>query len=209
MSAIETPHDKMPLDPAANIIVTEMTPRGERHSDIYSRLLMDRIVFLGTAINDHVANLIIAQLLFLESEDPQKEISLYINSPGGYVNAGLAIYDTMQYVQCPIATICLGQAASMAAVLLAAGSKGRRVMLPHARVMLHQPLGGFSGQAADIDIAAREMLLTKKTLNEIVARHTGQPIDKVATDTDRDFYLGCEEAKAYGVVDQVLIRKPK
>jgi ATP-dependent Clp protease protease subunit len=201
--------DGRPLEPSANIIVTEVTPRGERHSDIFSRLLMDRIVFLGTAINDHVANLIIAQLLFLESEDPQKEISLYINSPGGYVNAGLAIYDTMQYVQSPIATICLGQAASMAAVLLSAGTAGRRVMLPHGRVMLHQPLGGFSGQATDIDIQAREMLLTKKVLNDIVARHTGQPVEQVARDTDRDFYLGAEEAKAYGVVDQVLVRKPK
>lgn len=203
------PVDSDPLRTAANIIVTEMTPRGERHSDIFSRLLMDRIVFLGSPINDMVANLIIAQLLFLESEDPQKEVSLYINSPGGYVNAGMAIYDTMQYMQCPIATICLGQAASMAAVLLAAGTKGRRVMLPHARVMLHQPLGGFSGQAADIDIAAREMLLTKKTLNEIVAHHTAQPLEKVAKDTDRDFYMGGEEAKAYGVVDQVLVRRPK
>lgn len=203
------PVDSDPQRLSANIIVTEMTPRGERHSDIYSRLLMDRIVFLGTPINDVVANLIIAQLLFLESEDPQKEISLYINSPGGYVNAGMAIYDTMQYMQCPISTICLGQAASMAAVLLAAGTKGRRVILPHARVMLHQPLGGFSGQASDIDIAAKEMLLTKKTLNDIVALHTGQPLDRVARDTDRDYYLGAEEAKNYGVVDQVLIRKPK
>jgi ATP-dependent Clp protease protease subunit len=184
----------MAIHPMANIIVTETTPRGERHSDIYSRLLMDRIVFLGTEINDYVANLVIAQLLFLESEDSTKEISLYLNSPGGLVNAGMAIYDTMQYVQCPIATICLGQAASMAAVLLAAGTKGRRVMLPHSRVMLHQPLGGFSGQAADIDIQAREMLYTKQKLNEIVANHTGQPIDKVRKDTDRDFYLGADEA---------------
>ena len=192
-----------------SIIVTETTPRGERHSDIYSRLLMDRIVFLGTEINDYVANSIMAQLLFLESEDPQKEISLYINSPGGLVGAGMAIYDTMQYVQAPISTICIGQAASMAAVLLAAGSKGRRAILPHGRVMLHQPLGGFSGQATDIEIQAREMLFTKQSLNEIVARHTGQPIDKVKLDTDRDFYLGPEEAKAYGLVDQVFVRKPK
>ncbi len=201
--------DSDPVRALNNIIVTEMTPRGERHSDIYSRLLMDRIVFLGTPINDAVANLIIAQLLFLDSEDPQKEVSLYINSPGGYVGAGMAIYDTMQYLQCPISTICLGQAASMAAVLLAAGTKGRRVILPHARVMLHQPLGGFSGQASDIDIAAKEMLLTKKTLNNIVAHHTGQPLEKIARDTDRDFYLGAEDAKDYGIVDQVLIRKPK
>ena len=192
-----------------SIIVTETTPRGERHSDIYSRLLMDRIVFLGTEINDYVANAVIAQLLFLESEDPTKEISIYLNSPGGLVNAGLAIYDTMQYVQCPIATICLGQASSMAAVLLSAGTKGRRVILPHGRVMLHQPLGGFSGQASDIDIQAREMLYTKNILNEIVARHTGQPLDKIRVDTDRDFYLGAEEAKAYGVVDAVLVRKGK
>jgi len=192
-----------------NIIVTETTPRGERHSDIYSRLLMDRIVFLGTEINDYVANSVMAQLLFLESEDPQKEISLYINSPGGLVGAGMAIYDTMQYVQAPISTICIGQAASMAAVLLAAGSKGRRAILPHGRVMLHQPLGGFSGQATDIEIQAREMLFTKQSLNEIVAHHTGQPLDKVKLDTDRDFYLGPEEAKAYGIVDQVFVRKPK
>jgi ATP-dependent Clp protease protease subunit len=197
------------IRPEANIIVTETTPRGERHSDIFSRLLMDRIVFLGTEINDYVANLIIAQLLFLDSEDSTKEISLYINSPGGYVNAGMAIYDTMQYLQSPIATICLGQAASMAAVLLCAGSKGRRIMLPHARAMLHQPLGGFSGPAADIDIQAREMLLTKQKLNEIVAHHTGQPIERVKKDTDRDFFLGADEAQAYGLVDQVLVRKPK
>ncbi len=190
-----------------SIIVTETTPRGERHSDIFSRLLMDRIVFLGSEINDYVANSVIAQLLFLDSEDPTKEISLYINSPGGLVNAGLAIYDTMQYVQAPVATICLGQAASMAAVLLAAGTKGRRVMLPHGRVMLHQPLGGFSGQASDIDIQAREMLYTKQKLNEIVANHTGQPFDRVRKDTDRDFYLGADEAKAYGIVDAVLVRK--
>lgn len=200
--------DADPLQASA-IYVTETTPRGERTQDVYSRLLMDRIVFLGTPINDAVANLVIAQLLFLESEDPTKEISLYINSPGGYVNAGLAIYDTMQYMQCPISTICLGQAASMAAVLLAAGTKGRRVALPHSRVMLHQPLGGFSGQAADIDIQAREMLLTKKVLNDIVAKHTGQPLERIARDTDRDFYLGADAAKDYGIVDQVLVRKGK
>ena len=197
------------LDPRATIIVTETTPRGERHSDIYSRLLMDRIVFLGSEINDFVANSVIAQLLFLESEDPTKEVSLYINSPGGLVNAGLAIYDTMQYLQAPIATICIGQAASMAAVLLASGTKGRRVILPHGRVMLHQPLGGFSGQASDIDIQAREMLYTKNVLNDIVARHTNQPVEKVRKDTDRDFYLGADEARNYGVVDAVLSRKPK
>ncbi len=199
----------MSIRPQANIIVTETTPRGERHSDIYSRLLMDRIVFLGAEITDYLANLVIAQLLFLDAEDNTKEISLYINSPGGYVNAGMAIYDTMQYVQSPIATICLGQAASMAAVLLAAGTKGRRVMLPHARVMMHQPLGGFSGQASDIDIQAREMLHTKKQLNEIIALHTGQALDKVRKDTDRDYHMGPDEAVAYGVVDQILLRKPK
>jgi len=192
-----------------NIGIIETTPRGERAMDLYSRLLMDRIVFLGMEIDDMVANMVIAQLLFLESADPQKEISLYINSPGGLVNAGLAIYDTMQYIQAPVATICVGQAASMAAVLLAAGKPGRRVMLPHSRVMLHQPLGGFSGQASDIDIQAREMLLTKSVLNEIVAKHTGQPVEKVRKDTDRDFYLGADGAKAYGVVDAILLRKPK
>lgn len=195
--------------PLPSIYVTEQTPRGERNAEIWGRLLMDRIVFLGTGINDGIANLIIAQLLFLESEDPSKEISLYINSPGGYVGAGLAIYDTMQYVQCPIATICIGQAASMAAVLLSAGTKGRRVILPHGRVMLHQPLGGFTGQATDIDIAAREMLATKKMINEIVAKHTGQAVERVQSDTDRDFHLTAEAAKAYGVVDQVLVRKGK
>lgn len=195
--------------PLPSIYVTEQTPRGERQAEIWGRLLMDRIVFLGTSINDGIANLIIAQMLFLESEDPTKEISLYINSPGGHVGPGLAIYDTMQYVQCPIATICIGQAASMAAVLLAAGTKGRRVILPHGRVMLHQPLGGFTGQASDIDIAAREMLLTKQMLNEITAKHTGQPIERIQADTDRDFYLGAEQAKSYGIVDQVLARKGK
>ncbi|MSQ82508.1 MAG: ATP-dependent Clp protease proteolytic subunit [Myxococcales bacterium] len=195
--------------PLPSIYVTEQTPRGERNAEIWGRLLMDRIVFLGTGINDPMANLIIAQFLFLESEDPTKEISLYINSPGGHVGAGLAIYDTMQYVQCPIATICIGQAASMAAVLLAAGTKGRRVILPHGRVMLHQPLGGFTGQASDIDIAAREMLSIKKQLNEIVAKHSGQALERVQQDTDRDFHLGAEGAKAYGLVDQVLARKGK
>lgn len=195
--------------PLPSIYVTEQTPRGERNAEIWGRLLMDRIVFVGTAINDGMANLIIAQLLFLESEDPTKEISLYINSPGGYVGAGLAIYDTMQYVQCPIATICIGQASSMAAVLLAAGTKGRRVTLPHARIMLHQPLGGFSGQATDIEIAAKEMLHTKRMLNDIVVKHTGQPLERVQRDTDRDFHLGADEAKAYGIVDQVLVRKGK
>lgn len=186
--------------------VIETTPRGEREWGIYSRLLRDRIIFLGDEISDTLANAIIAQFLFLDSEDPKKEISVYINSPGGSVTAGLAIYDTMQFVQAPVSTLCIGQAASMAAVLLAAGTKGRRFALPHARVMLHQPLGGFSGQAADIDIQAREMLHLKDVLNNIVASHTGQDIERVREDTDRDFYMGGDEALEYGLIDQVLAR---
>jgi ATP-dependent Clp protease protease subunit len=186
--------------------VIETTPRGEREWGIYSRLLRDRIIFLGDEISDTLANAIIAQFLFLDSEDPKKEISVYINSPGGSVTAGLAIYDTMQFVQAPVSTLCIGQAASMAAVLLAAGTKGRRFALPHARVMLHQPLGGFSGQAADIDIQAREMLHLKDVLNNIVAKHTGQDMDRVREDTDRDFYMGGDEALEYGLIDQVLAR---
>jgi len=188
--------------------VIESTPRGEREWGIYSRLLRDRIVFVGTEIGDDLANTVIAQLLFLDSEDPKKEVSLYINSPGGLVSAGLAIYDTMQYLTCPISTICLGQAASMAAVLLAGGSKGRRFMLPHGRVMMHQPLGGFSGQATDIEIQAREMLHLKKTLNEIIALHAEKDLDVVARDTDRDYYMGADEARDYGLIDEV-IRRPK
>ncbi len=187
--------------------VIETTPRGEREWGIYSRLLRDRIIFLGDEVSDGLANSIIAQLLVLESEDPKKEVSLYINSPGGSVTAGLAIYDTIQYINAPVSTICIGQAYSMAAVLLAAGAKGRRFMLPHARVMLHQPLGGFSGQATDIDIQAREMLHLKKVLIDIVARHTGQPVDQVKTDTDRDYYLGADEASSYGIVDEVVRRE--
>jgi len=186
--------------------VIETTPRGEREWGIYSRLLRDRIIFLGSEVSDALANSIIAQLLVLESEDPKKEISLYINSPGGSVTAGLAIYDTMQYIQAPVSTICIGQAASMGAVLLTAGAKGRRFMLPHARAMLHQPLGGFSGQATDIDIQAREMLYIKGLLNEIVARHTGRETDQVKSDTDRDYYLSADEAKAYGLIDEVVRR---
>ncbi len=186
--------------------VIESTPRGEREWGIYSRLLRDRIIFLGDEVTDGLANSIIAQLLVLESDDPKKEVSLYINSPGGSVTAGLAIYDTMQYINAPVSTICIGQAYSMAAVLLAAGTKGRRFMLPHARVMLHQPLGGFSGQATDIDIQAREMLHLKKVLIDIVAGHTSQPADQVKKDTDRDYYLGGEEALAYGIVDEVVRR---
>ncbi len=186
--------------------VIESTPRGEREWGIYSRLLRDRIVFVGTEIGDDLANTVIAQLLFLDSEDPKKEVSLYINSPGGLVSAGLAIYDTMQYLSCPISTICLGQAASMAAVLLAGGTKGRRFILPHGRVMMHQPLGGFSGQATDIEIQAREMLHLKKTLNEIIALHTGKQFDEVTNDTDRDYYMGADEACEYGLVDEVIRR---
>ena len=187
--------------------VIESTPRGDREWGIYSRLLRDRIVFLGSEVTDGLANSIIAQLLVLESEDPKKEISLYINSPGGSVTAGLAIYDTMQYINAPVSTICIGQAYSMAAVLLCSGNKGRRHMLPHGRVMLHQPLGGFSGQATDIDIQAKEMLLIKAMLNQIVATHTGQELDKVKQDTDRDYYLGADEAAAYGIIDQVVRRE--
>ncbi len=184
--------------------VVEQTHRGERGWDIYSRLLKDRIVFLGSAIDDDVANLVIAQLLYLESEDPEKDIMLYINSPGGVVTAGLAIYDTMQYIKSPVNTICIGQAASMAAILLAAGEAGKRFALPNARVMMHQPLGGFSGQASDIDIQAREILKIRDRLNRILSHHTGQPLDKVEKDTDRDYYLSAEEARDYGLVDEVI-----
>uniref|UniRef100_A0A7C3RJ55 ATP-dependent Clp protease proteolytic subunit n=1 Tax=Dictyoglomus thermophilum TaxID=14 RepID=A0A7C3RJ55_DICTH len=188
-------------------IVIEQTPRGERAYDIYSRLLKSRIVFLGTAINDDVANLIIAQLLFLESEDPEKDIYLYINSPGGEVSAGLAIYDTMRHIKPKIATVCVGQAASMAAILLSAGDKGKRYALPHSRVMIHQPLGSAYGPAADIEIHTREILKIKRILNEILSYHTGQPIEKIEKDTDRDFFMSAYEAKEYGIVDEVLESK--
>ncbi len=184
-------------------MVIEQTGRGERSYDIYSRLLKDRIVFIGQEIDDHVANIVIAQLLFLESEDPDKDIYLYINSPGGIVTAGLAIYDTMQYVKCPVSTICVGQASSMAAVLLAAGDKDKRIALPNARIMIHQPLGGAQGQATDIDIQAREILRVKQTVNGILAKHTGQSIDKITLDTDRDFFMSAEEAKTYGIIDRI------
>jgi ATP-dependent Clp protease, protease subunit len=184
--------------------VIEQTHRGERGWDIFSRLLKDRIIFLGSAINDDVANTIIAQMLFLESEDPDKDIQLYINSPGGVVTAGLAIYDTMQHVKAPVSTICMGQAASMAAILLGAGTGKKRFSLPHARILIHQPLGGFSGQASDIDIQAKEILRTRERLNEIICKHTGQPLDKVRQDTDRDYYMGSDEAKKYGLIDEVL-----
>lgn len=185
--------------------VVEQTHRGERSYDIYSRLLKDRIVFLGTPIDDDVANVIIAQLLFLESEDPDKDIALYINSPGGAVTSGLAIYDTMQYVKPAVSTICLGQAASMGAFLLAGGAAGKRFAVPNARIMIHQPLGGFQGQATDIDIQAKEILRIKVRLNEILAHHTKQQVDRIEKDTDRDFFMGPGEAKEYGLIDEVIV----
>lgn len=185
-------------------MVVEQTNRGERAYDIYSRLLKDRIVFLGSPIDDHVANLVVAQLLFLEADDPDKEINLYINSPGGAVDAGLAIYDTMQYVKPDVRTICVGLAASMGAVLLAGGAKGKRLALPHARIMLHQPLGGFRGSARDVEIQTEQLLKMKATLNEILAKHTGQSIKKIEKDTDRDFWMSAAEAKEYGLIDNVL-----
>jgi ATP-dependent Clp protease protease subunit len=188
-------------------MVVEQSPRGERAYDIYSRLLKERIVFLGTAVNDDIANLIIAQLLFLEAEDPDKDITFYINSPGGVVTAGLAIYDTMQYVKCDIATLCMGQAASMGAVLLAAGTAGKRYALPNARILIHQPMGGFQGQATDIDIHAREILRMRKDLNEILARHTGRTVKKIAADTERDFFMSAAEACDYGIIDKVLTKR--
>ncbi len=184
--------------------VVEQTHRGERSWDIFSRLLKDRIIFLGTAINDEVANLIVAQMLYLESDDPDKEIMLYLNSPGGSVNAGLAIYDTMQYVRTPIATTCIGQAASMAAVLLTAGGHGRRMALPNSRVMIHQPLGGVSGQASDIEIHAKEILRLREAISKILVKHTGQNLDKVRQDTDRDYILTAAEAAEYGIIDDVM-----
>jgi ATP-dependent Clp protease protease subunit len=190
-------------------MVVEQTGRGERAYDIYSRLLKDRIVFVGTPIDDSVANLVVAQLLFLQAEDPDKEISLYINSPGGSATAGMAIYDTMQHVKPPISTICVGLAASMAAVLLAGGTKGRRYCLPHAKTLIHQPLGGVHGQATEVQIAAREILRTKDTLNKILAKHTGQPMERIERDTDRDFWMSAEESKAYGLVDDILIPTAK
>ena len=187
--------------------VIEQTHRGERGWDIFSRLLKDRIIFLGTPINDDIANVVIAQLLFLESEEPEKDIMVYINSPGGHVTAGLAIYDTMQYVRCDVATICMGQAASMGAFLLAAGTKGKRYALPHSRVMIHQPLAGFQGQATDIDIHAREILKTRDTLNELLAKHTSQPVTKIKEDTERDYFMSADQAKEYGLVDEVITQK--
>jgi ATP-dependent Clp protease protease subunit len=184
--------------------VIEQTHRGERGWDIFSRLLKDRIIFLGSTVHDDIANTVIAQMLFLESEDPDKDIMLYINSPGGVVTAGLAIYDTMQHVKCPVSTICMGQAASMGAILLAAGAPKKRFSLPHSRILIHQPLGGAQGQASDIAIQAQEILRTRERLNEIISKHTGQELDKVRKDTDRDYFMGPEEAKAYGLVDEIL-----
>lgn len=188
-------------------IVIEQSSRGERAFDIYSRLLRDRIIFLGTTVTDEISNVIIAQLLFLESEDPDKDIHFYINSPGGLVTAGLAIYDTMQYIKPKVSTLCMGQAASMGAVLLAAGERGKRFALPHARIMLHQPMGGFQGQATDVEIQAREILRMREELNQILTDHTGKPIEQIQRDTDRDFYMSGEQAKEYGLVDEVITNR--
>ena len=190
-------------------MVVEQTGRGERAYDIFSRLLKERIVFLGTAIDDTVASLAIAQLLFLEAEDPEKDVYLYINSPGGYVSAGLAIYDTIQYIKPDVATICMGQASSMSALLLSAGAKGKRSALPHTRIMIHQPLGGAQGQASDIEIQAKEILALREQLNEILVKHTGQPIEKIAKDTERNYFMSAEEAKTYGIIDEIMVRKSK
>jgi ATP-dependent Clp protease protease subunit len=184
--------------------VVEQTHRGERGWDIFSRLLNDRIIFLGMELDDEVANIIIAQLLFLESEDPDKDVMLYINSPGGLVTAGLAVYDTMQYMRPDVATFCMGQAASMASFLLAAGTRGKRYALPHARLLIHQPMGGFSGQATDVDIQAREILKTRATLNRLLAQNTGQPLERVQHDTERDYFMSATEAKTYGLIDEVI-----
>ncbi len=188
-------------------MVVEQDGRGERAFDIYSRLLKDRIIFLGTAIDDEVSNLIIAQMLYLESEDPDKEIFFYLNSPGGLVSSGLAIYDTMQYIKPPICTVCMGQAASMGALLLGSGEKGKRFSLPHSRILIHQPLGGFQGQASDIGIQAKEILRLKQVLNTILAKHTGQPFKKIEKDTDRDYFMTGEQAIKYGIIDEVIEKR--
>ena len=193
----------MPLIP----MVIEQSSRGERAYDIYSRLLKDRIIFLGTAMNDEIANLLIAQLLFLESEDPDKDINFYINSPGGLVTAGLAVYDTMQYIKPDITTVCIGQAASMGAVLLTAGTAGKRYSLPNSRILIHQPMGGFQGQASDIEIQAKEILRMKDTLNQILVHHTGRSMDKIQNDTDRDYFMSGSEAKEYGLIDHVIANR--
>jgi ATP-dependent Clp protease protease subunit len=197
MSALDTSSNLVPM-------VVEQTARGERAYDIYSRLLKERVVFIVGQVEDHMANLIVAQLLFLESENPEKDISLYINSPGGSVSAGLSIYDTMQYIKPDVSTMCLGQAASMGALLLAGGAKGKRYCLPHSRMMIHQPLAGFQGQASDIDIHAREVLQTRERLNRILSNHTGQTMEKIALDTDRDNFMGGDQAVAYGLIDRVM-----
>jgi ATP-dependent Clp protease protease subunit len=188
-------------------MVVEQDGRGERAFDIYSRLLKDRIIFLGTAIDDDVANLVIAQMLYLESDDPDKEIFFYLNTPGGHVSSGMAIYDTMQYIKPAVSTFCMGQAASMGALLLAAGQKGKRFALPHSRILIHQPLGGFQGQATDIDIQAREILRLKEELNQILAGLTGQPLDKIASDTERDYYMTGAKAMDYGIVDEIIVQR--
>jgi ATP-dependent Clp protease protease subunit len=188
-------------------MVIEQSSRGERAYDIYSRLLKDRIIFLGSAMNDEVANLLIAQLLFLESEDPDKDINFYINSPGGLVTAGLAVYDTMQYIKPDIATVCIGQAASMGALLLTAGTHGKRYSLPNARILIHQPMGGFQGQASDIEIQAKEILRMKDSLNQILVRHTGKTLDSIQRDTDRDYFMSAEEAQNYGIIDHVIANR--
>jgi ATP-dependent Clp protease protease subunit len=188
--------------------VIERDGRGERAYDIYSRLLKERIIFVGTGIDDDVANLVIAQMLFLESEDPDKEVHLYINSPGGVVTSGLAIYDTIQYIRPKVSTLCMGQAASIAALLLAAGEKGKRFALPHSRILIHQPMGGFQGQASDVDIQAKEILRLREELNRILSRHTSQPLERIQTDTDRDFFMNGIQAKEYGIIDEVVIQRP-
>ena len=189
-------------------IVVEQTSRGERSYDIYSRLLKDRIVFIGNPIDDDIANLVIAQLLFLEAEDPDKDVNIYINSPGGYGTAGMAIYDTMQFIKPPVATVCIGQASSMAAVLLAGGAAGKRTALPNARILIHQPLGGTKGQATEIEIHAREILRMREELNKILARHTGQALSRIAADSERDFFMTAEQAKTYGIIDTVVEKRP-
>jgi ATP-dependent Clp protease protease subunit len=188
-------------------MVVEQTSRGERAYDIYSRLLKDRIVFIGSPIDDDVANLVIAQLLFLEAEDPDKDINLYINSPGGIVTSGMAIYDTMQFIKPPVAAVCIGQAASMAAVLLAGGAQGKRTALPNARILIHQPMGGTHGQATDIKIQAEEILRMREHLNGILSKHTGQPLERIAADTERDYYMSADQAKTYGIIDQVVAKR--
>jgi ATP-dependent Clp protease protease subunit len=202
-------HNSMQANPSMQLIpmVVEQTNRGERAYDIYSRLLKDRIVFLGGTIDDHVANIIIAQMLFLESEDPEKDICIYINSPGGHVTAGMAVYDTMQYVKSPVSTLCFGQAASMGAVLLAAGAEGKRFALPNSRILLHQPMGGFQGQATDIDIHAKEIIRMREDLEKILVKHTHQDLEKIHEDTERDFFMSGEQAKKYGIIDKVISKR--